>query len=294
MSLRLLLPVFLLFLTTALTAQFSSIEIYGGIGVSNVPSSFSSSTYEGLYSIGGGEDFILRQMGRGTTFTETSIEPNWNSRVGVEGHLAVGKLGSLYFGLNISAQSFTPREEVFDSEFESFGRIDTMFLEPSGGSSGGTPIQFCSENNSFLNFTANDARGFLLDIGLPIGYRHYLLNGRLAVRAQISINTPILVTMRRETSTFEVLPSGCLDINRANADLRDAHDVSQILLRAGGGFDVRIGHSFSLGLLVEQQLNDYFTTTQGFIIDGNASAQVPTVTTFRPLTAQLVGRYRLR
>lgn len=294
MFFRQLLPFIFIFLVSPLTAQFSSIEIYGGLGVSNVPSSSSSNTFEGLYSIGGGEDFVLRQMGRGTTFTKTSVESKLNSRVGIEGHLGIGESGSLYFGVNISALSFTHGEEIIDSEFESFGRIDTMFFDPSGGSSGGTPIQFCSESNSFSNLVDNDTRGFLLDIGLPVGYRHHLLKGRLALRAQVSVNTPIRVAISRETSTFQVLPSGCLDVSRVNADMRDAHDVSQILLRAGGGFDLKIGHSFSIGLLVEQQLNDYFTSSQEFIIDDTVLVSVPSVSTFRPLTAQVVGRYRLR
>ncbi|WP_273444920.1 hypothetical protein [Neolewinella agarilytica] len=295
MSLRLLLPVSLTFLATSLLAQFTSIEIYGGIGTFDASKSTSISTYEALFPISGqfGEDFFLRQLTSVTDFSETTIAERVSGRLGVEVHFPIGGSGSIYSGLGIQSLNFSYNEISIQTATTEIGPVDTVFIESPDPGTIGDPISAC-DGNGFQGFSNEPPRGFLIDVGVPVGYRQELFNGNLSLRAQVSINVPILVSLRREAPQFEVLPEGCFQLTNRSINLRDAHQVSSILFRAGGGFDVHIGHSFSIGVLVEKQLNDYFTSTQGFVFNENTSAQVPAITTFRPLTAQLVGRYRLR
>lgn len=255
----------------------------------------STSTYEALFPISGqiGEDFFLRQLASVTDFSETTTAERISGRLGIEVHFPIGKSGSIYSGLGIHSLNFSYNEISVQTATTVIGPIDTVFIESPDPGTIGDPISAC-DGDGFQGISNNPPRGFLIDVGVPVGYRHQLFNGNLSLRAQVSINVPILVSLRREATQFEVLPEGCFQLTNRAVNLRDAHQISSILFRAGGGFDVHIGHSFSIGLLVEQQLNDYFISTQEFVFNENVSAQVPTITTFRPLTAQLVGRYRIR
>ncbi len=282
----------LLFCIFPLAAQLSSIEIYGGMGSSLIQSSASSFSFDGLLTVGGGENFALRQMGTITDFTSIDVSEKLSSRLGMEAHLALGASGSLYFGVGVQALNFNYSETLLTQTQVSSGPIDTLFFEqPDPINNGGSSI--CPSTN-LSNLNNNAPNGLALDIGVPIGYRHLLFKGKIALRAQVSINVPILVRLRSEATRFEFRPDGCFDLFFSPVNLRDVHSVPPLLFRAGGGFDVRISHSFSVGLIVDQQLNNYFTTTEELVINSGVFAQIPTVTAFKPLTAQLVGRYRLR
>jgi hypothetical protein len=274
------------------TAQFSTLEFYGGVGVFSNPEERFTEVLTGPQFVGRGEGFFLQQQGTQTTFTSTEYEAGQSVQVGAEGHYAVGKHGSLYAGVRVQAAVFNYRSGNTSFETVTAGPIDTVFFEP-GNVGGGGLVDFCP-GTSFLDFENDEPdRAFTLDVGIPIGYRHRFFNDRISLRVQGSVNVPIL---NRHTTQNPVIrqEGNCLRFEQVSADASPAYRLNAFVFRAGGGVDFSIGHSFSLGVMVEQQLNATFKTSSSFIVDEGNFLDVPEVSDFRPLNISLVGRFVIR
>ncbi len=277
-------------------AQFSSIEAYGGVGAFSVPDEFFTSTTTSSQFISIGEGFILRQQGTQTAFTSTRYKSGQSIHVGVEGHYSVGIHGSIYAGVRLQAALL--RYEEGDASFENFtfGPIDTMFLEPNGGTigSGITPLVFCPGNSFGFSSDAPD-RAFALDVGIPVGYRHRFFNDRIAFRAQGSVNIPVFSRHASQTSSLqEDVVQGCFRFEETNGNTSSAYSLNSFVFRAGMGLDFSLSHSLNLGLMVEQQFNSTVESSDSFIVDEGRFVSVPEITKLNPLSVSLVGRVLIR
>jgi len=281
-----------LYATTA-TAQFPTLEFYGGIGAFSTPNESFTEVSTGPQFVGSGEGFFLQQQGTQTVSTSTEYESGQSIQFGAEGHYAVGKYGSVYAGFRVHAAMFNYRSGDTSFETMTAGPVDTVFFEVGGGVIG-DPINFCPTSSlSFGDNRPNHA--FALDVGIPIGYRHRFFNDRIGLRVQGSVNVPLL---GRHTAQNLVLrqdaAQNCLRFEEANANASSAYGLNTFVFRAGGGVDFALGHSFSLGLLVEQQLNSTFKTNASFVVDEGNFISVPEISDFRPLNISLVGRFVIR
>lgn len=274
------------------TAQFSTLEFYGGVGTFSNPEERFTEVFTGPLFVGSGEGFSLRQQGTQTTFTSTEYEAGQSVQVGAEGHYAVGKHGSLYAGVRVQAAVFNYRPGNISFETVSTGPIDTVFFEP-GNVGGGGLVDFCP-GTSFLDFENDEPdRAFTLDVGIPIGYRYRFFNDRVSLRVQGSVNVPVL--SRHNTQNRVLRQEGnCLQFVQVSADASSAYGRNAFVFRAGGGIDFSIGHSFSLGVMAEQQLNSTFKTNASFVVDEGNFISVPEISDFRPLNISLVARFVIR
>lgn len=290
---NLVLVTFLCLFVAQANAQFSSLELYGGVGVfSSQGESFSTPT-TGPSFIGSGEGFVLFQEGTRTIFTNTEYETGQNLQFGLEGHYAVGTHGSVYAGLRLNASLLRYREGTTTSELVTSGPVDTVLVEPGNGG-GGNPIDFCP-GRSFGFGTDEPDRAFALDIGIPIGYRHRFFNDRMGLRVQGSVNVPVFsrhttddLSLRQDASL------NCVRFEQVEANASSAYGLNAFVFRVGGGVDFSIGHSFSLGVMVEQQLNSTIKTNADFVVNEGNFIGVPEISSFKPLNISLVGRYVIR
>jgi len=185
------------------------------------------------------------------------------------------------------------KEEFGNSTSVTFGPIDTIFFEP-GSIGGGTPFNFCPGNSfGFSNDGPEDAVAF--DVGIPIGYRHRFLNDRIGLRVQGSVNVPFFNRHTTQTVFLEEdAAMRCFRFEEINANTSSAYGLNTFVFRAGMGLDFSFGHSFNLGVLVQQQFNSTVESRESFIVDEGRFVSVPEIRNFKPLSISLVGRYVIR
>lgn len=272
----------------ALSAQITSLEAFFGGGTTEVANSVSTFPSFGQVTVGFGESYRLVQNATSTYRSETIVTANGSAMAGLEAFFALGDKSSIYAGLKLGVSFY--RYEQFSSSFaqDFTGPIDTIFNQVIDPGNGGGSIDFCS-NGNFLLERDIATRGFMLDAGLPIGYRRTFFNGVLAARIQGWLGTPLMVRFTRLASSLEQTEQGCFVLITERERIRSGIDVNSFLFRAGVGLDLALGHSVKVGLLVEQQLNDTYTTG-----GRNSFSAVPETKKFRPLFGSLVARYQLR
>lgn len=273
----------------ALPAQITSLEAFIGGGTTDVASTDFTCISSGPVTVGFGDGYQLVQNATSTSRTETIIQADGTAMAGVEAFFAVGDRSSIYTGLRLGV-SFYRYEQTFLGSTQDFTgtTIDTVFNQVTDPGNVGGSIDFCSDNN-FLTGGNQATRGLMLDAGLPIGYRRTFFNGVLAVRVQGWLGTPIMVRISQPSNIFERTAEGCFALNQERVRIRRGINPNSFLFRAGVGLDLSLGHSVKVGLLVEQQLNDTYTTAFS-----NSFIGVPETKKFRPLFGSLVARYQLR
>jgi hypothetical protein len=293
-----LLFAFLCFCTAQVSAQLSTVEVYGGVGALSLQDETFTDVFTGLQFVGGGQNFSLRQQGTRTSISRTEYEAGQSIQFGVEGHYSLGTHGSVYGGIRLQTAITRYREGNGSSEVVTSGPIDTIFFDP-GNVGGGTIIDFC--DNAFFGFGRNKpGRIFSADVGIPIGYRHRFLNDRIGLRVQGAVNVPFFSGsshFTQEAVLLQQVNSGsqnCLSFNEVEIHTSDAYRTSTFVFRAGAGLDFALGHSFALGVLAEQQLNSTFESTQSFVSQGSSIMSVPEIRNYKPLTISLVGRYLIK
>lgn len=275
-------------ITLSLSAQITSLEVFFGTGTTDVANTISNSTRSGQVLIGFGNGFQLVQNGTTTIRSETMIQSNGAAMAGIEAFVAVGNRSSFYTGLRLGV-SFYRYEQAFTSSVRDLsGPIDTIFNSVSEPGSGVGNISICPGSN-FSSDGDLAIRGLMLDAGVPIGFRRTFFNGVLSARIQGWLGTPIMISISRPNNAFEATAEGCFALNQERVRFRNGIDANSFLFRAGFGLDLALGHSVKVGLLVEQQLNDTYTTTFS-----NSFNAVPATARFRPLFGSLVARYQLK
>jgi len=274
-------------------AQFSAIEVYGGVGGLSVPEEVFINEVTGLQTVGSGENYFLQQQGTRVSTTNTEYESGKNILIGIEGHYAVNTYGSLYAGIRLQSAFVRYSGNFVSSELTTSGPIDTVFLD-SGNTGGGNPINICPGNS--FNFSNNEPdRAVVGEIGLPFGYRHRLFGDRISLRIQGSINVPFVNRhSNRSVSTEQDFAENCLRFIEAETNTYSAYSLNTFVFRAGGGVDFSLGRSFSLGVLIQQQLNSTIKSSDTFFVGDGRFVSVPQITDLKPLSISLVGRYLIR
>ena len=278
----------LLCYSLTVTAQVNSVEFYAGAGVFSANPDAQTSTFSTMVTTTFGESF---RVVRPANFIEerlSVLEDTYTFRFGADVHFDLSPKTSLYTGLYVNASRFSISERI-TSDFNFTGPADTILIDPTPPGSGlGTPFTFCP--GAFSSNSSNQPRGIMIDVGLPVGVRTKLLNDRLALRAQVSVATPVVSRFERPSSTFQPTPAGCLDRIDERVSFRDNYSIAPLVLRAGAGVDLRLLRAFTVGVTVDQQLTDSFR--EGPEPEALSLRSTP-LRGFRPLSVRLVGRYRL-
>ena len=295
LKLRLLLTLSAATIFSALSAQSYRTEGYLSGGVLSVDDDARTTTEAFNQTVFFGEDFRVRVPVEQVREDVTAVSEAYWVAGGANVLYPVGQRGEVYGGLRLRLGSFRLRTMTDVLASRETGPRDTVLVDPPDTNFViSDPILFC-DGTGFLGGSSPVYRGTHLTLGVPVGYRHRVLGGRVALRGQLTLSTPLLVRHTIRSSTFRLRPDErCLERTEQRLDAADNVDARALQLSAGFGIELNLSPRLGVALTAEQQLTDVFRT-RGNVVSSDQTflfVSVPRVERHRPLAVGLNVLYR--